>query len=70
LWREKKPIVKNANNCVVFCIGCEGQCPEDAISFPSKQKTREVIKKLRLIFNPEPKHHSNSKFNSLLFSQL
>ncbi len=48
--REKKPIVKNPNNCVVFCTGCEGQCPEGAISFPSKQKTREVIKKLRVKF--------------------
>ena len=44
---EKKPIVKNPNNCVVFCTGCERQCHEGAISFPSKQKTREVIEKLR-----------------------
>ena len=44
---EKKPIVKNPNNCVVFCTGCEGECPVGAISFPSKQKTRDFIKKLR-----------------------
>ena len=44
---EKRPIVKNPNNCVVFCTGCEGQCPAGAISFPSKQKTREFIRKLR-----------------------
>jgi NAD-dependent dihydropyrimidine dehydrogenase PreA subunit len=43
---EKKPIVKNPNNCVVLCTGCEGQCPVGAISFPSKQKTRKLIKKL------------------------
>lgn len=43
---EKRPIVKNPNNCVVFCTGCEDQCPVKAISFPSKQKTRELIKKL------------------------
>ena len=44
---EKKPIVKNPNNCVVFCTGCKGQCPAGAISFPSKQETREIIKKLK-----------------------
>ena len=33
---EAKPVV----------TGCEGQCPVGAISFPSKQKTRELIKKL------------------------
>ena len=45
---EKKPIVKNPNKCVVFCTGCKGQCPAGAISFPSKQETREFIKKLRV----------------------
>jgi NAD-dependent dihydropyrimidine dehydrogenase PreA subunit len=44
---EEKPVVKNHNNCVVFCTGCEGQCPAGAISFPSKQETRDFIKKLR-----------------------
>ncbi len=44
---DKKPIVRNPNNCIVFCTGCEGQCPVDAISFPSKQETRELIKKLK-----------------------
>lgn len=43
---EKKPVVKNPNNCVVFCTGCQDECPEGAISFPSKQETRELIKKL------------------------
>ena len=43
---EERPVVTNPNNCVVFCTGCKGQCPEGAISFPSKQKTRELIKKL------------------------
>ena len=42
-----KPIVRNPCNCVVFCSGCEAQCPESAISFPSKKDTRELIKKLR-----------------------
>jgi NAD-dependent dihydropyrimidine dehydrogenase PreA subunit len=43
---DKKPVVKNPNNCVVFCTGCVSQCPLGAISFPSKQETREIIKKL------------------------
>jgi len=43
---EDKPIVKNPNNCIVFCTGCQGQCPSNAISFPSKQEMREIIKKL------------------------
>jgi NAD-dependent dihydropyrimidine dehydrogenase PreA subunit len=43
---QKKPVVVNPNNCVVFCTGCKGQCPVGAISFPSKQETRDLIKKL------------------------
>lgn len=43
---EKRSIVKTPNNCVVFCTGCKGECPVGAISFPSRQKTRELIKKL------------------------
>ena len=46
--REQRPIVKNPNNCVVFCTGCTGQCPVSAITFPSKQKTREIIKELQV----------------------
>jgi NAD-dependent dihydropyrimidine dehydrogenase PreA subunit len=41
---KQKPVVKNPNNCIVFCTGCERQCPSDAISFPSKQEIRELIK--------------------------
>ena len=44
--REKRPIVKNPNNCVVFCTGCQEQCPVGAINFPSKKETRKIIKKL------------------------
>ena len=43
---KKKPIVKYPNNCVVFCTGCQEQCSVEAITFPSKQDTREIIKKL------------------------
>lgn len=44
---KKRPIVKKPNNCVVFCTGCEGQCPVGAIKFPSKKETRELIIKLQ-----------------------
>jgi len=44
---KKVSIVKNPNNCVVFCTGCEEQCPADAIKFPSKKETREIIRKLQ-----------------------
>jgi NAD-dependent dihydropyrimidine dehydrogenase PreA subunit len=46
--REEKPVVSNPNNCVVLCTGCEEQCPQGAISFPSKQKTKDLLKKLRI----------------------
>lgn len=42
-----KPIVSYPNNCVVFCTGCENQCPTGAITFPSKKQTRELIQKLK-----------------------
>ena len=44
---KKRPVVKNPNNCVVFCTGCDGICPAGAIKHPSKKETREVIKNLR-----------------------
>jgi NAD-dependent dihydropyrimidine dehydrogenase PreA subunit len=44
---KKRSVVKNPNNCVVFCTGCEEQCPASAIKFPSKKETREVIRKLQ-----------------------
>lgn len=44
---KKKSVVKKPNNCVVFCTGCEEQCPVGAIKFPSKRETRDLIKKLQ-----------------------
>jgi NAD-dependent dihydropyrimidine dehydrogenase PreA subunit len=43
---KKRPVVENYNNCVVFCTGCQEQCPVGAISHPSRNETREAIKKL------------------------
>jgi NAD-dependent dihydropyrimidine dehydrogenase PreA subunit len=48
---KKKPIVKNPNNCVVFCSGCDSISPAGAISHPSKKQTRETIKKLRKFYS-------------------
>lgn len=44
---KKTSVVKNPHNCVVFCTGCEEQCPVSAITFPCKRKTRELIRKLQ-----------------------
>jgi NAD-dependent dihydropyrimidine dehydrogenase PreA subunit len=44
---KKRVVVKNPFNCVVLCTGCDAECPQSAISHPSKTETREAIKKLR-----------------------
>ena len=44
---KKRSVVKNPNNCVVFCTGCEAQCPAKAITHPSKKETRKIIRKLQ-----------------------
>jgi NAD-dependent dihydropyrimidine dehydrogenase PreA subunit len=49
---KTRSVVKNPNNCVVMCTGCEEQCPADAIKHPSKKETREIIKNLRKTYSP------------------
>jgi NAD-dependent dihydropyrimidine dehydrogenase PreA subunit len=44
---EKRPVVKNANNCVVYCNGCDGICPSGAIKHPSKVETGKIVSNLR-----------------------
>lgn len=44
---EKKLIVKNPNNCVVFCRACSKTCGPDALSFPNKTETTKRIKEIR-----------------------
>ncbi len=44
---EKRSVVRNPINCVVFCTGCKEQCPVGAINFPSKKEIRELIRKLQ-----------------------
>ena len=44
---EKSPVVRNPYNCVVLCTGCQSQCLATAITHPSKEETRKIIKKLQ-----------------------
>lgn len=44
---EKKLIVKNPDNCVVFCRACGKTCGIDALSFPNKSETTKMIKEIR-----------------------
>jgi NAD-dependent dihydropyrimidine dehydrogenase PreA subunit len=52
---KKRPVVKNPNNCVVLCTGCDEICPVGAIKHQSKKKTQETIKNLRKRY-PSPTH--------------
>lgn len=40
-------IVKNPNNCVVFCRSCRKVCAPDALSFPKKPGVLKIIKAKR-----------------------
>ncbi|MDQ7824232.1 MAG: 4Fe-4S dicluster domain-containing protein [Candidatus Eremiobacteraeota bacterium] len=44
---ERKLVVKNKENCVVFCRACAKTCEPDALSFPNKQETTALIKQIR-----------------------
>lgn len=44
---EQKFVVKNPNNCVVFCRACGKTCGVDAIRFPDKNETTAHIKAIR-----------------------
>lgn len=44
---EKKLVVANPENCVVFCRACAKTCEPDALSFPDKKETIALIKRLR-----------------------
>jgi NAD-dependent dihydropyrimidine dehydrogenase PreA subunit len=43
----KKLVVKNPNNCVVFCRSCRKVCAADALSFPNKAEVLKIIKEKR-----------------------
>ncbi len=44
---ERKLVVANPNNCVVFCRACAKTCGPDAISFPNKPDIIAQIKAIR-----------------------
>ncbi len=46
-WDEENncPKVLKPFNCVVSCSACKNLCTQDAISFPTMQEIREIIKK-------------------------
>lgn len=44
---EKKLIIKNPYNCVVFCRACSKTCPLDALTFPNKKDVVKLIKSIR-----------------------
>lgn len=50
-WEEKdgkkRPVVKNPYNCVVFCTGCQPECPVGAITHPSEEETIKRIENLK-----------------------
>lgn len=44
---DKKLVVKNPDNCVVFCRACGKTCGVDALSFPDKVEVIGKIKEIR-----------------------
>jgi NAD-dependent dihydropyrimidine dehydrogenase PreA subunit len=44
---NKRPLVKNPNNCVVMCSGCDSICPVGAITHPSKKEFQNKLTELR-----------------------
>ena len=45
---ERRLVVANRNNCVVFCRACAKACGPGALSFPDKPATLVLIKSLRV----------------------
>ncbi|MGQ9559721.1 MAG: 4Fe-4S dicluster domain-containing protein [Candidatus Oleimicrobiaceae bacterium] len=48
-WDEgsNRPVVENPYNCVLGCSACANICPAGAITFPSLEDIRQLIRKLR-----------------------
>lgn len=44
---DGKPVVANPENCVVGCKACGWICPIGAITHPSKDELREMLKRAR-----------------------
>ena len=50
---KKKCYVANPYHCEVYCQGCKFPCPKGAISFPDKNKMKELFKELRKQYPPK-----------------
>jgi len=48
---EEGPKVANPYRCVVSCTGCQTQCKEGALSFPTLVQLREELKNLRKMYH-------------------
>jgi NAD-dependent dihydropyrimidine dehydrogenase PreA subunit len=42
-----KPKVANPYNCMVGCEGCAKVCPVNAISFPSREELKHMLKEAK-----------------------
>ncbi len=40
---RQQPTIASPTSCVVGCIGCRGQCPVEAISFPTLAVLKELL---------------------------
>ncbi len=47
--QRKKPVVLRTSNCMVACVTCANTCLQDAISFPSVESVRELIREEKLL---------------------
>jgi len=46
-----RPVVKNPYSCVVGCQTCAKMCPNEAITSPSTEELRKILKELRLKYS-------------------
>jgi len=40
-------------NCVVGCSACKGECPVEALSFPTNEELIKVLRELREKYSPK-----------------
>jgi NAD-dependent dihydropyrimidine dehydrogenase PreA subunit len=46
-----RPVVKNPYSCVVGCQTCAKMCPNNAITFPSTEELKKILRELRLKYS-------------------
>ena len=52
---DQKMQVANPNNCVPMCDRCITSCPNEAISFPDKEKMKKILQDLRQQIHAQPR---------------